>query len=151
MRAKTLMIQGTASTVGKSTLVTGLCRIFAREGWRGLFSHLNDEQDLRAYQIHLGRTNALSMKTSFPLLEIHGVDETDGGLSEDGWCAGCYMHGLFENDAFRHGILRTLAERRSMRLEKVAPFDWLAEYDKLADLLERSLDMQQLKAVCDLT
>jgi adenosylcobyric acid synthase len=120
---------------------------------RGLFAHLQG-QDFQVYQIHLGRTVAAEKSSQDGTCAFQtNTTGNDGWLSSDGWCAGCYLHGLFENDNFRQSIVATLAGRRSTQLlvsERVS-FDRQVEYDKLADRLRKHVDMYRLKALCCLT
>ena len=116
---------------------------------RGLFAAVG-EGPFAAYQIHVGRTVADDAGAGFAPFVLAN-DERDGWLSEDGWRAGCYLHGLFENDAFRHAVLAALQTRRGDTAPATfAPFDREREYDKLAAFLRAHLDLARLRAVCHL-
>ncbi len=120
---------------------------------RGLFANMHGQR-FQVYQIHVGRTvtrgrNGQDGTCAFETSPIG----KDGWLSADGWCAGCYLHGLFENDNFRQSLVAALAGRRPAQL--VVPegvsFDRQVEYDKLAGLLRQHIDIRRLKALCNLT
>jgi adenosylcobyric acid synthase len=118
---------------------------------RGLFAHVQ-EQHFYTYQIHVGRTiMTAGQEAGTPAFAVD-TSGNDGWLSADGWCAGGYLHGLFENDNLRHGVLRALAERLSAHIvipERMS-FNRQTEYEKLADWLRQYLDIRQLKELCDL-
>jgi adenosylcobyric acid synthase len=120
---------------------------------RGLFANMHG-LPFQAYQIHVGRTAITGRNDQDGTCAFQtSVTGKDGWLSADGWCAGCYLHGLFENDNFRQSILATLTGRRSTQLimpERVN-FSRQVEYDKLAELLRQHIDIQRLKALCRLT
>ena len=60
----------------------------------------------------------------------------------DGLVAGTYLHGLFENGAFRRAILLALARRKAVELPASAGIQSLDEaFDALADAVARDLDM----------
>ena len=94
---------------------------------------------VKGYEMHLGVTTGPEL--SRPMLRL--TEGTDGCISRDGCVAGCYLHGLFTSDAFRHAFLRTLGADAGeiayeQRIEQTL--------EALADHLEHNLDLSALLA-----
>ena len=72
---------------------------------------LDDGEAVRGYEIHTGDTRIRAGTAPFgEIIERNGrpVSIPDGAAAEDGSVWGSYVHGLFENDGFRHRWLRGL-------------------------------------------
>jgi adenosylcobyric acid synthase len=91
--------------------------------------------------MHMGRTTGPALER--PMLDLAG--RPDGAVSADGRIRGCYVHGLFAADEFRHVFLARLKERASSGLAFEQQVD--ATLDALADHLEAHLDLEGLLAL----
>lgn len=101
--------------------------------------------DIVGYEIHMGRTSG-APAPAFRVTERSAAPAAapDGAIDTDGLTLGTYIHGLFHNHALRRALLTQLAERKGVALPRGAIVDLDAEYDKLADLVRRSLDMRMI-------
>jgi adenosylcobyric acid synthase len=113
---------------------------------------------VEGYEIHHGRSRAAGP----PLLHLRRrggrpVAEPDGTCSADGRIWGSYLHGLFENAAFRHRYLAAL--RGELPPEPAVQEERPGEperrfrrqqYDRLADLVRRSLDIPRIYRIIGL-
>lgn len=96
---------------------------------------------LRAYELHLGHTIVRRGSAALATIRRHGEPEStheDGTWVDDGRIWGCYLHGIWDNQAFRHGWLRTLGWQASQARDRRDP------YDRLADHVATALDQQML-------
>jgi len=93
---------------------------------------------VHGYEMHIGLTEGPA--AAAPFLDLGG--RADGAVSAEGRVAGCYLHGLFRSDPFRHAFLAGLRPRAETGLA----FDHAVEaaLDALADHLERHLDIDAL-------
>lgn len=106
---------------------------------------------VRGYEIHLGETHALNESIPFSQLQREGSGSLshhpDGCATLDGRIFGTYLHGVFDEDGFRHAFLA--AARAFHHLAPAASFEaWRekreASLNRLADTVRESVDMERL-------
>ena len=98
--------------------------------------HLESGTAVHGYEMHVGVTTGEG--TARPFLDLAGRPE--GAVSADGKVAGCYLHGIFADDAFRQAFLATLSERDHSGLAYEAMVE--ETLDSLAAHLEAHLDLE---------
>ncbi len=93
------------------------------------------------YHMHMGRTEGPGLRA--PMLRL--ADTDDGAVLADGLVQGCYLHGLFAADAFRHAFLDRLKNREHSGIAYEQEIE--QTLDALAAHLERNLDVEGLLEV----
>lgn len=105
------------------------------------------------YEIHMGEseTDASYSEKCRPLLRLN--DGRTEGCVLDG-VMGTYLHGIFDSGEFTEALLRAAAERRGIRR---GDFSMMSrreykeiQYDRLADILRRSLDIGKIYEIMGL-
>lgn len=105
---------------------------------------------VRGYEIHSGVTTlGDGAKPLGTVTQRNGVavQVADGAISADGRVWGCYLHGLFENDDFRHHWLHGLGWQGTT--QSTAALRQQA-YDRLADVVEAAVDWAQIERLIGL-
>jgi len=104
---------------------------------------------IRGYEIHLGETNYLLNAEPFACISRSSdqADLDDGCVSSDGHVLGTYIHGLFDEDSFRHEFLR--AARIACGLAPAEKFyGWKQEreqqWNRLTEEAERAFDFKAI-------
>lgn len=104
---------------------------------------------VQGYEIHMGRTEKTGDCRETVYLEDGRLD----GLSNpEGTVFGTYLHGIFD-----YGDLAAMTVSRLMRRKGLDPKNWhfdpeehkRREYDKLADLVRNSLDMNRIYEILE--
>ncbi|MFZ2070985.1 MAG: cobyric acid synthase [Halobacteriota archaeon] len=110
--------------------------------------------EIEGYEIHMGRTYISNgdIKTAFTIIMRSGEKVLDdGGGAVSGNIIGTYIHGIFDNDGFRQAFLNHVRREKGLSTltinetkSECCGIDWEIEYNKLADVVRRSIVMNKI-------
>jgi adenosylcobyric acid synthase len=104
---------------------------------------------VQGYEIHMGRTRRGNVSPSFRILSHGDSDEAqtvdDGAINDDCHIWGTYIHGVFDNPAFRRHWLNRIRQRKGLtplptKVSETVNQRLSSALDKWADHLERHLN-----------
>ncbi len=100
------------------------------------------DDPISGYEMHVGRTTGAALARPMLYLMDGSGSRPEGAVSPDGRVAGCYVHGLFAGDAFRHSFLARLQPRPPGGVNY--DHDIESTLDALADHLAAHLDLNRI-------
>ncbi len=110
-----------------------------------LLSVFGGNIEVTGYEIHMGVSRLSSrLKPCFKIIEKNGIRTSyyDGAQSMKRNVWGTYIHGLFENDAFRSNMLSRLGISRSSGLNYREYLE--NQFDRLADSVEENVKVDDI-------
>lgn len=116
----------------------------------GVFAGLSGTA-VEGYEIHMGDTARDAGAQPFcTLIRADGTEVLDGCQAENAY--GTYLHGVFDAPGIALGLAQALAVRKGMTLDD-AVLDTAQikerEYDRLADTVRQSLDMELIYRILE--
>lgn len=112
--------------------------------------------EVRGYEIHMGETIVSGPGEALISVSERGGRQQsglDGRVNESRTVFGTYFHGIFDSAEFTRGFLNLVRERKGLApLDNSAQNFWEykeEQYDKLADIVRSSLDMERLYKVLE--
>jgi adenosylcobyric acid synthase len=122
--------------------------------------HLNDRPapSVRGYFIHMGETQRGNESPCFHVRSVIGASDQqqgtleemmDGAVSSDGMVWGTYIHGIFDQPAFRRAWLNRVRQRRGLPAVSVEQSEVITrrlntELDLWADHVEQHVNMDRV-------
>lgn len=110
-------------------------------------THKPSSQRVTGYEIHHGTTTVGDVVL---MLETDGEPLAVSNASGRAW--GTYLHGVFEQDGFRHWFLDRLRARKGLpqRVERRNAYDLDAAYNALADVVSAHVDLKTIYSLLGL-
>jgi len=109
---------------------------------------------VRGYEIHMGETRRLKGKACFKILQTFGQerleeDREDGAWREDKLVWGTYIHGVFDQPAFRRAWLNRVRVRKGLpqidpTVSEAVTARLCSALDRWADHVEKHVDLSRV-------